>query len=336
MPKILILRFSSIGDIVLTTPVVRALKIQLKDATIHYATKEKYKEIVTNNPYISKVHTLNEQLGELITELKNEKFDYIIDLHNNLRTSIIKWRVGVKSYSFDKINLSKWLYVNFKLNYMPNIHIVDRYLAAVAPLGVERDNFGLDFFIPEKDEIEIEWLPETHRKEYVVFAIGGQHNTKKLPLPRMIELCDRINKPIILLGGKEDSEIGEKIVDFFTSLPENKQYEEGLKQLNKKAIIFNGCGKFNLQQSADVIRKSRAVFTHDTGLMHIAAAFHKPLFTIWGSTTPFFGMYPYNTPFTTFENNKLSCRPCSKIGFDACPKGHFKCMNELVFDFYLP
>jgi ADP-heptose:LPS heptosyltransferase len=334
--KILILRFSSIGDIVLTTPVIRALKIQLDDAEIHYCTKMQYAGIVNHNPYLSKVHVLENNLGELIAELKKEQFDYVIDLHHNLRTFIIKWRLGVKSFSFNKLNHEKWLMVNLKIDKLPNVHIVDRYMDTVSSFGVKTDDLGLDYFIPDSDEVPVDWLPETHRKEYVVYAIGAQHNTKKLPLSRMIELCDKINKPIILLGGKEDAEIGNQITAFFERRPEHEDWEKGLKEMNKKTIIFNACGKFNLNQSASIVKKARYVFTHDTGLMHIAAAFKKEIFSIWGNTIPTFGMYPYKTKFTVLENNKIDCRPCSKIGHQACPKKHFKCMNEIIFDFWLP
>jgi ADP-heptose:LPS heptosyltransferase len=334
--KILIIRFSSIGDIVLTTPVIRAVKMQLDDVELHYCTKIGFKSIVENNPYIDKCFYLENRLSDLIKKLRAEKYDYIIDLHHNLRTWMVKRALGVKAYSFDKLNYEKWLLVNFKINRLPNVHIVDRYLETVRPLGVKKDTFGLDYFIPEKDEVEINWLPATHRKEFVAFAIGGQHNTKKLPVSRMIELCDKINKPIVLLGGKEDYENGETIVRFYEKRVENEPYEEALRQLNKKALIYNACGKFNLNQSASIIKQSSVVFTHDTGLMHIAAAFKKKVFSIWGNTTPHFGMYPYQTSFLVFENNNLPCRPCSKIGYEKCPKGHFKCMNNIMFDFYLP
>jgi len=334
--KILIIRFSSIGDIVLTTPVVRCLKTQLDDAEIHYATKQKFESIFEENPYIDKVHFLNGGLRQYIQQLREEKFDCIIDLHHNLRTRIIKSSLGVKSYSFNKLNWEKWLIVNLKINKLPNVHIVDRYLETVKELGVKNDSLGLDYFIPEKDEVPIEWLPETHHSGYVAYAIGAQHATKKLPLRRMIELCDKINKPIILLGGKEDAAIGEQIKQFFESNEKSKSFEAGLKELNKKTIIYNACGKYNLNQSASLVKQSRFVFSHDTGLMHIAAAFRKEVFSIWGNTIPSFGMYPYRTKFTLFENNKLNCRPCSKIGYEKCPRGHFKCMNDQVFDFYLP
>ncbi|HMQ00293.1 MAG TPA: glycosyltransferase family 9 protein [Cyclobacteriaceae bacterium] len=334
--KILILRFSSIGDIVLTTPVIRALKVQLDDAEIHYCTKQQYAGIVNSNPYLTKVHVYNGKLNELISSLKKENFDCIIDLHHNLRTAIIKLRLGVKAYSFNKLNYEKWLRVNLKIDKLPNVHIVDRYMDTVKALGVKTDDLGLDYFIPEKDEVPRDWLPKTHQKEFVVFALGAQHQTKKLPLPRMIELCDKINKPIILLGGKEDAETGTQLAAFFERKPEHEAYEEGLSKLNKKTIIFNACGSFNLNQSASIVKQARYVFTHDTGLMHIAAAFRKEIFSIWGNTIPAFGMYPYKTKFTVLENNKIDCRPCSKIGHQACPKKHFKCMNEIVFDFWLP
>lgn len=334
--KILILRFSSIGDIVLTTPVPRVLKTQLEGAEIHYAIKKQYADLVRNNPYVDKVHELEKELSPLIAVLKREKFDCVIDLHNNLRTRIIKWRLGVRSYSFHKLNIEKWMLVNLKINKLPNLHIVDRYLATAKPLGVKNDALGLDYFIPEKDEVPLEWLPETHRKGYVAYAIGAQHETKKLPLNRMIELCDKINKPIVLLGGKEDRDNGDKIQAFFEKHEGSHAYEQGLQELGKKTIIYNACGLYNLNQSASLVKQARYVFAHDTGLMHIAAALKKEVFSIWGSTIPSFGMYPYRTKFTVLENSKLDCRPCSKIGFDKCPKGHFKCMNEMVFDFYLP
>ncbi|MBV6642978.1 MAG: glycosyltransferase family 9 protein [Cyclobacteriaceae bacterium] len=334
--KILILRFSSIGDIVLTTPVIRTLKTQLEDAEIHYATKAAYASILTSNPYIDKLHLLDNSLGQLISALKKERFDVIIDLHNNLRTRRVTWSLVVKTYRFEKINVAKWLMVNFKWNRLPNKHIVDRYMDTTSALGVKMDSLGLDYFIPEKDEVELEWLPETHRQGYAVFVIGGKFPTKRLPVERMIELCDRINKPIILLGGKEDIENANRIEDFFRRPEGNEEVEEVLIELGKKALIYNACGKFNFNQSASIVKQAQWVFTHDTGLMHVAAAFKKKVYSIWGNTIPAFGMYPYRTKFIVFENNKIKCRPCSKIGFQKCPKGHFKCMKEVVFDFYLP
>ena len=314
MTKFLILRFSSIGDIVLTTPVVRCLKLQYPEAEVHYTTKKSYKTLLENNPYIDKVFVLENGLNELIKLLQLEDYDYIIDLHNNLRTSIIKFRLGVKPFSFDKLNLQKWLLVKFKKNLMPNVHVVDRYMNTVESLNVKNDNKGLDYFIPEKDEMPSDWLPENFRNGYAVYAIGGQHETKKLPLNKMIELCQTIKLPLVLIGGKEDTIISEQLTINIKNIP-----------------IFNACGKCNLNQSASIIQNSELVYTHDTGMMHIAAAFKKKIVSVWGNTVPEFGMYPYQTDFEVIENKDLNCRPCSKIGYNKCPLEHFKCMNDLKF-----
>ena len=364
MKKILILRFSSIGDIVLTTPVIRCLKMQFssvhhQELELHYATKASFETVLKHNPYLDKIHLLqkNQSLSDFISILKKENFDIIIDLHKNLRTSIIKFKLKAKSYTFEKLNLEKWIYVNLKKNKMPNRHIVERYMDTLKPLGVmlEKDEkqsdtknkldkekskneevTGLDYFLGKEDHFELSWLPKSHQKGYIAFAIGGAHNTKKLPLKRMIELCDKINKPIVLLGGKEDMENGQAIFDFFEKGRDTFDSQEVVEKLGRKTRIFDGCGKLTLGQSASLLKQSTAVFSHDTGLMHIAAAFKKKIYSIWGNTVPAFGMYPYKTQFVVFENNKIWCRPCSKIGFKKCPKGHFKCMNELVFDFWIP
>lgn len=314
--KILIIRFSSIGDIILTTPVVRCLKKQLNGVELHYATKKSFSYLLEHNPYIDKIHILENSIWTLAKELKNEKYDLIIDLHHNIRTLFIKTYLGVQAYSFNKLNWEKWLYVNLKINSLPPVHIVDRYLDTVRSLGITNDQQGLDYFIPYKDIVELDWLPTTHQKSYIAYAIGGQHETKKLPVNRMIELCEKINYPIVLLGGKEDFNNARLI-----------------EQAVGKDLIYNACGKYNFNQSASLIEQSKLVFSHDTGLMHVAAAFKKKVYSIWGNTVTAFGMYPYQTTYVILENRQLACRPCSKIGHNKCPQGHFKCMNELPLNF---
>ncbi len=314
--KILILRFSSIGDIVLTTPVIRCLKQQLEGVEIHYCTKRRYQELIAHNPYIDKCYYLDDSLNQLIGQLHSERYDFIIDLHNNLRTSLIKHRLGKRAFTVDKINIQKWLYVQFKANVMPSVHIVDRYMDTVKWLGVINDGQGLDYFIPDDEHLCANDIPYTHQSSYVAYALGGQHATKHLPVDRMIELCRKIGGPIILLGNQHDRETGEVV-----------RSELG------DDLIFNACGLFTLNQSASLVRQAQVVFSHDTGLMHIAAAFKKPIVSIWGSTTPQLGMYPYKTRHLIVENTNLSCRPCSKIGHERCPLGHFKCMNDLQFTF---
>lgn len=333
--KILIIRFSSIGDIVWTSPIVRCAKQQLQDVELHYCTKIQYKSLVMGNPYIDKLHYLDGSLNALVGELKKEKFDFILDLHRNIRTSMIKFRLGVPSKAYDKLRIKRFLFTTFQINFMPNCHVVDRYFDAASPLEITNDGKGLDYYIPEKDEVEKDWLPETHRNGYVAYVIGATGWTKILPFKKMVELCDKINKPIILVGGKEDMEAGDKLEKFFNTKPDSQEIVDGLKILGKLTVIFNACGKFNLSQSAYLVKEAEVVFGHDTGLTHIAAAFKKTIFSIWGGTVPN-NFYPYGTQFFLLENTKLTCRPCSKSGRSNCPKGHFKCMNDLVFDFNIP
>lgn len=349
--KILVLRFSSIGDIVLTTPVVRALAQQIPGGEVHFATKPSYRGLLEPNPYITKVHCLTGSLGELIQTLKAEQFDHIIDLHNNLRTRLIKLRLGVKSSSFDKLNWQKWLLVNFKIDKLPRVHIVDRYLAAAASLGVKNDGLGLDYFIPKGQEVDLATLPAPFGRGggYVAVAIGAQHATKRLPVEKLIELCAKLARPVMLLGGPEDESIGHIIEEAFATqaattrppaatIPESPYYfsTNSPGYPGTQLLIVNGCGRYSLHQSASLLRQADFVVSHDTGLMHIAAAFGKEIFSVWGNTVPAFGMYPYRTEFKVLEVTGLSCRPCSKIGFDKCPQSHFKCMRDQLLNLDLP
>lgn len=312
--KILIIRFSSIGDIVLTTPVVRCLKRQLPDCEIHYLTKKAFEPVLRSNPYISKIITIGHNIDEVIPGLKKESYDHIVDLHKNFRSLGVRLKLGIKSTSFPKLNFRKWLMVTLKINRMPDVHVVDRYFKSVTSLGVINDLSGLDYFIPEGDRVKPVHLPETHQNGYVAMVIGGKHKTKQLPTEKIIELLTRLNYPVIILGGSEDREDG-LIIE---------------QQIVKR--VYSACGKFNLNQSASLIEQARVVITNDTGLMHIAAAFKKPVISIWGNTVPELGMYPYMPQhpdqFRIFEVKGLSCRPCSKIGFDKCPKEHFRCMMD--------
>jgi ADP-heptose:LPS heptosyltransferase len=315
--KFLIIRFSSIGDIVLTTPVIRCLRNKFPDAEIHFLTKYTFRGIIESNPYLDKIHTLGDSFELMLHELKTEAYDYIIDLHHNLRTLRIKKLLkNVPSFSFNKLNVEKFILTNFKINTLPKKHIVQRNLDALVHFDISDDGLGLDYFIAEKDKIKKGDIPTAHQLGFLGIVIGAALATKKLPLDKLKQLCAAIHYPIILLGGKEDFEDGEAIA----------------KQDDIK--IYNSCGKFTLNESANLVQNAKLIITHDTGLMHIAAAFQKPIISVWGNTVPAFGMYPYYglksmQHFDVVEVNKLWCRPCSKIGYTKCPRGHFKCMNGI-------
>jgi ADP-heptose:LPS heptosyltransferase len=194
---------------------------------------------------------------------------------------------------------------------MPALHIVDRYLACVKSIGVNKDLQGLDYFIGTNDEVSLSSLPLAFQNGYIGLVIGAQHFTKRLPKEKLNVLLQRLTQPVVILGGPTDAELAE--------------------ELSKKAPnrIFNACGKYNLNQSASLVKQAQKIICNDTGLMHIAAAFQKEIHLLWGNTIPAFGMGPYAIENAYhYEVPHLNCRPCSKIGFQQCPKGHFHCMNQ--------
>ncbi len=314
--KILIIRFSSIGDIVLCSPVIRCIKQQKKDVELHLLTKKEFLPIVKNNPHIDKIHLLDNNFSELKQKLKDEFFDFIIDLHKNLRSKNLINKLKIASLSFDKLNYKKWLVVNFKIDKLPDIHIVDRYFEAVKVFDIYNDNKGLNYFITEEEKVDISKFFDKKQEKFIAIVVGAKHYTKTFPAEKIISILKKVNLPAVLLGGKTDIDKAEKI--------------EASVELKNKNIV-NFVGKLSINQSASVLQQSEFVLTNDTGMMHIASAFKKKIASVWGSTVPKFGMDPYlpDERSKIFEVKNLKCRPCSKIGFKECPKKHFDCMMKI-------
>ena len=316
MPKrLLFIRFSSIGDIVLTSAAIRCAKQQIPGAEIHFLTKRSLRAVSEANPYIDHFHYLEDDLTAIIKELKLIPFHAVIDLHNNQRTWRIKKALGVKSYSYNKLSLRKILLTTLGINTLPHTHVVKRYLDTLRVLCVEYDGKGLDYFIPIHTQLANHPLPITHQKGYVALVIGASYFNKKLPLVKLLELCAAISHPIVLIGDENDAVIGEELTK---SDPQK---------------IVNACGKYSINESALLIKESKYVVSHDTGFLHIAAAFNKPTITIWGATTPvlqFEAFYAEDSTVPRFNAivPGLSCQPCTKQGSGACPKQHFNCMMQ--------
>jgi len=313
--KILVIRFSSIGDIVLTTPVLRALKKQIPAVELHFLTKAGFKTIVANNPNIDRFFTIDSRISEVLEELKSEQYDYIIDLHKNARTLALRIKLGRPAYTFPKLNWEKLLLVKMKKNILPRLHIVERYFLAVEKLGVVNDNFPCEFYISEQDEVNLQEKFGLQSKSFITIAIGAQFATKRTPLTKLKEIIEKMDLPIVLVGGPMDISFAESLLSMFPN-----------------QAIYSACGTYNLAQSASIVKQSKVVLTNDTGMMHIASCFQLPIVSVWGNTVPAFGMYPYFPQhpelFSLHEVTGLSCRPCSKIGYQKCPKGHFNCMNQ--------
>ncbi|MGV8878327.1 MAG: glycosyltransferase family 9 protein [Sphingobacteriaceae bacterium] len=312
--KILVIRLSSMGDIVYTTPIVRCLKLQLPGSEIHFLTKPAFKYIYDNNPYLDKLHLLQPKLSDTVQAIKAENFDYIIDLHNNLRTTLIKWQVSVKSSTYNKQPLKKWLSLKFKKLLFPPTHLVERYLKTVAFLGVKNDHQPINYYLHQEYHLN-NLLPVSHQRGFVAFIIGATHFTKRMPNEKVISICNQIKQPIVLLGGKDVQANGEIIT---AASPHH---------------IYNACGIISLDESVFIVSQAEKIIGFDTGLTHIAEAFNKPIVSIWGSTIPeLLGVQPYEVSDALVVGIDLYCRPCSKFGLEKCPEGHFRCMKEIPAD----
>lgn len=311
--KILIIRFSSIGDIVLTTPVIRCLALQL-NAEVHFLTKDSFKSLLSGNPYLNKIWSLSENMIDLIRELKDEKFDFVVDLHKNLRSIRLCFSMGVKRLTYDKTTFEKFLMVNFKINILPKIHVVDRYLKSVEVLGVKNDGKGLNFFINQDLDVSL-LIPNI---PFVTAVIGATHYTKRLPVKKWIEYINSSLEYFVLLGGMDDIKAANQIIE------------------SSGTNVINLVGLTTLQESAKVISASTRIVTNDTGMMHIAAALQKPIGSMWGGTIKEYGFWPYFPDGIDLNINlevtQLKCRPCSKFGRNDCPLGHFKCMKDISFE----
>lgn len=288
------------------------MKEQLTDLEIHYLTKKNFIEVLSENPRIDKLITIDKSIKEVISDLQREKYDHIVDLHNNLRTRSLTWRLKAKVTRFPKLNVKKWLLVKLKSDRLPEVHVVDRYFEAVRDLKVTNNNSPVEFFIAKNNEVN----PADYGLEsgkYISLAIGAQFATKRMPEELLEKILNKIEGKVALVGGPTDVLLADSLA-------------------SKHQNVINLAGKLNLQQSASIVRQGERLLTNDTGMMHIASAFDLPIISVWGNTSPKFGMYPYRPfnrdSYTIHEVSGLSCRPCSKIGYQKCPKGHFKCMLE--------
>lgn len=300
------------GDVVLISPLVRCLKQQL-NAELHFVTKAAFAPILESNPYVDKVWALSAtNYTQLEQQLKAEDFDLVLDLHHNLRSLRLSLAIGKPTRRFPKRNIAKWLLVNFKWNTLPATeHVVHRYMQTAQHLGVKYDNAGLDYFIPT--DTQVDNLPQS---PFWALVIGAAHATKQIPEHKLAEIIEKSPFHLALLGGKAELALAQALTSRFP------------------AKCINYCGQLSIHGSAFVIQQANLVITPDTGMMHIAAALKRPIVSVWGNTVPALGMWPFYPAGMELEKRlevlNLPCRPCSKIGYAACPKGHFKCMEHPI------
>lgn len=306
--RVLIVRFSSLGDILLATPLIRTLKKKYPNLQIDFLLKEEYFDLLKHNPYLNNIYKLKNNEITNIQSLKNNNYDFIIDLQNNFRSASIRKKLNGTKFYYEKNNFLKFLLVNFKINLLKNsLYVPERYANSIP--GFSLDEKGLDIYVP--DEIKSSLEPG---KKYIAFAPGSRHYTKMWKEEYFIKLGNMLQKEnftVVLLGGESDKIICKRI---------------------SSAILgsINLANDNNLLKLCADLKMCSALVCNDSGLMHVGSALQIPLVTIFGSTVKEFGFTPYKCNNILLENNELKCRPCSHIGKSSCPKKHFLCMNSIT------
>ncbi|HPN36048.1 MAG TPA: glycosyltransferase family 9 protein [bacterium] len=327
--KILVIRLSSIGDILLTSPLLRSLRRRFPQAQIDFCLKERYADLVKGHPYLRRRMILAAPYGwselcRMRRLIRAEKYDLIVDVHRNLRSLFLRDR-RARIASYAKHYWKRWLLVHAGVNrYQEVVPVYRRYLAGLAPWGVQPDGQGLEFFLFEEDKAvarsrlaEFGLDPSVRR---IGFAVGAGHATKQWPAEQFIalaglfgeSLAGRTAPRIFLYGDDRDRTVAGRIAT----------------AIGSAAIDLSGA--LNLRETAAMIAAMDLMVTNDSGLMHLAVALGIKTVSIFGCTTRELGFFP-DAPFSrVVENTGLACRPCTAMGRRRCPKGHFRCMTEVT------
>jgi heptosyltransferase-2 len=332
--RILIIRFSSIGDIVLASPLIRALRNRFPTAQIDFVTKAEYAELVRSNHALNFTFSYDsgtgfEGLRALKRRLASERYDLVIDIHNSLRSRFIRSLRGVRDIVVvDKRVLERTALVKLKKNlYREVVSVADRYLEPVAPWGVVNDGKGLDLHITDETLFGVNARMarlKLHRFE-AAFGLcpGARHMTKRWPAERYAETGIRLVKQtdgvILLFGGPEDRGTTSAIADAIGAAA-------GLER------VFDLAGELSIMETAAAFEYVDVVVTNDSGLMHVAAARRRPLVAVFGSTVREFGFFPVHSDATVLEVRGLDCRPCSPIGRASCPESHLRCLTDTTVE----
>ena len=332
--KTLVIRFSSIGDIVLSTPLLRVLRAKFPEGQIDYLTKKEYGELVRTNHHLNVSHEYDpgtgfEGLRALKERLKAERYTHIIDIHNSIRSRYLRHKLGASQvYTLDKRIVERTMLVKFKKNiYKSVVSVADRYIEAASPLGLANDGRGLELHIP--DEVlfgvsgRIARLKLNRFEKVLGICPGAKHATKRWPPERFAQLavrfCREHDGAAVLFGGADD-------VSLCAGIAATIKAEAGSER------VFDLSATLSLLETASAMQFCDVMVTNDTGLMHIAVAMNRKAVSIFGSTVKQFGFFPLSPESIVLENAGLSCRPCSHIGRAECPEKHFRCMTEISLD----
>lgn len=329
--KTLVIRFSSIGDIVLSTPLLRVLRASMPGGQIDYVTKKEYAELVRSNQNLNVTYAFDastgfEGLKELKRTLKRERYDLVVDIHNSLRSRYLRSMTGVKRIvTIDKPYRERFLLVTLKKNVFKELKsVADRYIDAVRDFGVVNDGKGLELHIPDEIQFGVSGKVAAKRLNRFSKVIGlcpsARHATKRWLPERFVEVGKKYirekDAAVMIFGGPEDVTYCGDIARAL------KAHAEGER-------VIDWTGQLSLLETAAAMEFCDVIITNDTGLMHIAVAKGRKVVAIFGSTVKEFGFFPLSEESVVVERQGLACRPCSHVGRSECPEEHFRCMMDI-------
>jgi heptosyltransferase-2 len=308
--NLLIVRLSSLGDILLTTPLVRTIKNNYPKIEIDFVVREEYQDVLKLNPHLREVyvfHRDNDKTKELTNQLCNNKYDLVLDLQNNFRSYKLLSCFSDSVVKYKKSHVKKFLLVLLKINLLKEApQIPARYSSVL-------DNFILDEQGPELFTDKSLNPKLLNTEKLIGICPGSKHYTKMWPEEYFVQLGHMLEKNgfnVVLYGGIDDNPICDRIFSQLSS-PINLSNDNDI-----------------LQTAADM-KMCDTIYCNDSGLMHTATAVGVPVIAYYGSTVKEFGFTPYKAKNLILENNSLSCRPCTHIGKSSSPKRHLKCMKEI-------
>lgn len=332
--KTLIIRLSSIGDIVLASPLIRLLRKKNSQAQTDFLVKSEYRELVRYNPHLRYVIEFDTHGGfaglrALRKKIRQERYDAIVDIHGNFRSTFLRSKASPTVLKVNKRRLARFFLANFKWNIYRSVAAVPiRYLEAVRSLGIGDDGGGLEVFVPEETSVRVwDQLSKAGidgQGHVVGLCPGAKHATKRWLRQYFEQLAVALvkedNAELLLFGGKDDQEICASIE------------RRVVQDTGRRGDILNYAGALSLLETASAMDACDVIVANDSGLLHLAAARKRRVVAIFGPTVKEFGFYPYGTESKVIERQGLYCRPCTHIGGQTCPEGHFRCMKEITVD----
>jgi heptosyltransferase-2 len=316
--RILCVRFSSIGDVLLTTPLVRALRRRHPDAELYFVTKRDMAPLVVENPHLTRVIELDpkERITDLARRLRTLGPTHGLDLHGSMRSLALRWLVPCRWSGYSKRKLARTTLIATKINsYGKPMPVPERYFEAARALDVAPDGGPPEFFLAPAARAHMKyWLAEIglDQKPFAVIAPGAAHATKRWPIEHWEALTERLRQlgyGVVAVGGPGDRAL--------------------VSALGSRVI--NVAGEFTLQETGACLARAAVLVSGDTGVMHMATGVGTPVVALFGPTVEPFGFFPYTRRAAVLERD-IDCRPCSAMGTERCPLGHHRCLEEILPD----